>query len=202
MAKLIRLAEPWRKPFRELLDASPTFGPLVTGVLDLNIGRLEVWVPDAIESVPLQNLRRDPFYPEEDFGQSEATDRYFEEYLGKDPQKFLIADTRRTTAESSIRGNPKVPWFTCDSPSTPGKVNTCVYGTGAEFSEQALDDLLAEANQFPRTVVLTSLPAGVALISGCHLAPESPLLTALVHRVEHVLLGVFDETSYMVWSRG
>jgi hypothetical protein len=202
MAKLISLDDSWREPFRESLNSSPIFGPLLAEAFDLNVGRLEAWVPDAIESVPLQNLLRDPFYPGEGFGHSEALCCYLEEYLRKDPERLSITDTRRTTAWTSMWGDPKIPWFTCDSPSIPGELTVCVYVTGAEASEQTFDELLNESNQWPQMLVLTSQSTGMPLISGCHLAPESPLLTALAHRAEHVLLGVFDGTSHIVWSRG
>jgi len=76
-----------------------------------------------------------------------------------------------------------------------------VYLTAADANRQLYPEVERVSSPYPTTIVLTSLPDGLAIRCGGDYAIDSEIIQSLVTRVEHILLGVFDERSMMVWSR-
>lgn len=96
----------------------------------------------------------------------------------------------------------RLSWFFCDSPLKPGQTNVLVLVSGLEGDGEAYADLCSEASVYPQALALLSVPPTMSLKSGDYLSPGSVEEQTLVSRVENILLGASDETSWMTWSRG
>lgn len=199
MAKVLKLEKQWLAQFTESLAASPAIGRLALQAISLTTGQLEVWVPDVMASLPPQELQQDYLQYEESFGVDEAIYSYFDQHLRNERNKLAIADTHRSVVGEQEK--IEVSWFLLNPPSQPERIQVCAYISGSDASPGAYDSFLNEASPYPKTIVLTSLDPKFTLSSGDYLSSESPVLKSLMLNVEHILLGVFDERSFMIWTR-
>ncbi len=191
MAKLLDLDTSWLMLFRENLDGGFALGRLVAQAVDFDKGTLRVFVPEDMGSLAPQRLRHSLIGLDESFDVFAPVCQYFDQFCAGDPSKLVIADTYRKSVEPGERID--VPWFLLYSPDKGGSLQVCAFLRGDQVNPESDGDLLNEASNYP--------PANVVLKSGDYLAPTSPIPAILIRNVEHVLIGVFDDTSYMVWSR-
>lgn len=198
MVKQLQLDQKWFGPFIDLLNAAPTFGPLMVNSGLLQSGRLETWVPAEVDALPSQDLGSDFFYGQP-FDPWNNLCECFNRHLAKGPNQLIIADTRSRAMPLNM--GPNLSSFTCQSPHNYREHQVCLYLTSRTSSGAAFDDLTAFAGWYPRMFTLTSVPAHDDLSLNESVTLDSPSLADLVLRAEQVLAGVFDERSYILWTR-
>lgn len=201
MAKHLPLDESWWTPFNDLLGASPTFGPLAIDSEMLGKGTLQAWVPEGMNSLPSRNLLSDIDY-QESFGVWESLVQSFSCHLEQGARRLIIADTRNSQPLFPAKWETlELSWFICQSLRASTASNACLYLTERQNAEEKFDHLMSFAGGYPTVITLTSLPPDTTITPGDYLALDAPVLASLVARIERIFVGIFDERSYMVWSR-
>jgi len=197
-AKQLPLDDSWLSVFHgELVRNFPVW-QLAEPHVDLGSGRLSVWVPEHMNSLPPQKLRQS-LNPQEDFGEWETMCAFFDQHLRNDPSRLIIADTYNSLQDIRFADRMEVPWFSVEAASSEQWPRVCAYITGAQTNVTAYDNLLNSACSYPQTLILTS--GNEVPHSGQHFAVDSKILQAFGQRVEHIMIGVFDACSMMIWSR-
>ncbi len=91
-------------------------------------------------------------------------------------------------------GDPALTWdqfFLFDS-------EVYLYLGRRDASVDRIHDAISEASEYPFLAILTSVPPGEPPKQG--VASEA-CLEALADRTQHLIVGAYDEESYVVWSR-
>jgi hypothetical protein len=180
--------------FRERLRGSLGLGPY----LEQHIagGSLWVWAPEVSTPIDLGRLNEDIFYPASTDLESTLTNALLRHFK-TDPSAVLVADTAYRLEH--VRPD-SLQWFSLDSFHDPGQRRICAFLTGAAADEKAVEELVAVASPYPTTLVFTSLTHAADLTRGVYLDPRNAVLQDLVQAVKHVLVGVFDERTMLIWS--
>lgn len=192
--------------FRETVKGGMTMGHLIAGEDWLENGMLRVWVPGSVSSVLPENLRYDLFNSRDEivFGHNQVLPelhRVFDRHLSASPAALVVADTYYRVSRPQRPKGKQLSWFSTNDPRGGTERNICVYVQDDRASAAVYDEILRDAHQYTTVAVLTKLTGGTSIEPGQHLDPQSATLQGLLQNVEHVVIGVFDEMSFMLWSR-
>lgn len=199
MARTLSLDVSVLGTFRDLLRGSLGLGSYLVDRLD--DGELSVWVPEGVTVVEPKRLREDVFYPES-FDIEEVRKETIRRFLNTEPDGLVIADTAYRPTDPTPDYFREIETFSLAPMYDPGQRRLCVFARGPQLSEAAYDALLRAASPYPTTLTVTSLREGAGLSPGVHLNAQSEVLQAIINRTKGLMVGVFDESSMMVWSKG
>ena len=199
MAKLISLNESFIPEFESMLGGGMIFGSLLIK-RDLGDGSLSAWVSERIGEISPHQLRTDIFWPHP-FKYNQELYVFFDRFFEKNRNGILVADTPLTP---SMPNNQKflkgLEWFSCDGPWKEYKQRITVYVTSQSAEHNRYKNILGVAWHYPTTILLTSLPPDQGLRNEAHYGIDSETIRHLIERVDHIMLGIFDERSMAVWT--
>jgi hypothetical protein len=185
--------------FREFLRGSMCLGRLLEN--RMSGGQFWVWMPDAVTPIDTKRFREDIFYPTP-FDVKPSLKRHLSNFLMSEPNAIVIADTFRDLSEPKPDWFSSLEWFAMRNPLLrSGEVCLCAFLRGDHYNADLLDRLTRSASPYPTTLTLTSLRRSETLQSGMDLALHPEVLQELLDRVCEVMVGVFDESSMLVWTR-
>jgi hypothetical protein len=197
-SKNLALDNSFLPAFKRRLVGSLVMGDLLVDK-PLQDGHLSVWVPHDRGSIRLEDLDNDIFYPS-GFSFVEDLYEFLDNYFVTYPLGLLVAVTSREESwDNSIMGD--LPWFSCDlsdgSPERP--ILAYLSSQNAHHDMYGMVD--SWSARYPKSWVLSSMSNSYEIKSHECYKYSSELVTTIIETIDHILIGVFDETSMMVWSR-
>lgn len=206
MAKLLPLDASYRSLCLKYLSAGQSLGPRLLERVE-KFDRLSVWLPETCTVPPTVDVipHGIPGHSER-FGLREAVETFFDSFFSKREGALVVAETLKWAGDPWPSPNVKmIRWFLFEAPEGSKqrwRDRICVYLTAIEADAPNYDTLLRHANRYPSIIVLTSLKPPDRINSGERLDPTSRRGIDLFDRAEHILIGVCDEMSYIIMSRG
>jgi hypothetical protein len=193
--------------FREMLCGSMVLGRYAIREGLIENGSLRVWVPDAVDAIRPEDIRWDIFYPGPHqparFGMDQAEReaiRLINDHLSRQENALVAADAIQVLSRpEDVPRTVESSWFSCDSMIDKYPSGVCLYLRHGQQSMTACEELLRKMNRYPSSIVLTSVPQEEMPQHTGYVAPET--MRTLIRRTEHILVGAFDEMSYLWWSR-
>ncbi len=202
MAKLLDLPPSYLPSFLDILSGGLTLGQLLYTGDFWQEGSLSVWVPDHLTSLPLSDFQRDPFFPEI-YGLTEPVAPFLKQRLLELPEAWVFGETSYSASYYEELGSDKeaFAWLAVDNPVKPDETDLCVSLHGSQnVTDKQCSRLLDTCDGYPTVVVVSSPTADFAVQSGAPSFVDHETVKTLMFP-QHVLVGVFDEMSLMMWSR-
>lgn len=204
MTKLVELSDSYRPSCTKLLAEGQSLGQRIANEVD-EFDFLGIWLPDTSAAPPPDKLRYDVLFHPEAFGVKDVVAGLLERHLTNEENPIVIAETFVRSPERfpKLEEIP-IRWFSCAAPEEGWDMRDriCVFLTGGDANPAAYEAIRRHRSEYPTVMVLTSLPPHSTIECGERLDPTSQRWNELFNRAMHILLGVCDERSFVVMSRG
>jgi hypothetical protein len=197
MTKLLCLDSTFLEAFRRKLRGGTVLGHVLAqrGLVPCT---LAVWVHESMTSIRPPDLDHDFVDYELPFNIRNELFAVLDAHLRR-PGAIVIADTTRHPSAARPADFQELTWFSCNPAKPVTEPYMCAVLAGPQAGVQAYERLLREASPYTTVLTLTTLPPGMAIRSGDHL--DLAQIDVLLGRVDHILVGAFDERSMILWSR-
>jgi len=203
MAKLLDLPPSYLPSFLDILSGGLTLGQLLYTGNFWQEGSLSVWVPDHLTSLASSDFQTDPFFPEI-YGLTEPVAPFLKQRLSGLTEAWVFGETFYSASYYEKLGTheKELLWFALDRPGKPDDdACLCVSLKGSRgVTEEQCDELLRECSGYPTVLAVSSPTADLPVRKGTAPLIDHETLKSSI-RPQHVLVGVFDEMSLMMWSR-
>jgi hypothetical protein len=162
-------------------------------------GHLRIWVPPEYAVIDSTQLDYDIFYPNKISFENELYE-FLDSYFSNTPHGLLIAASPREPQwDNSILGD--TAWFSTDSSRNSSDKSIMLYLKSEKADHNMYNQLKRWSSSYQSAWALSSMTNGPEINTGKYYDINSNEIQTIIKTVDHILLGVFDERSMMVWSK-
>jgi hypothetical protein len=198
-----------RPAFQELLSSGLSIGKLLAKISASNEGILSALLPQKIGSVSpttnlrysLSSLRPDDVALYDDFEPREALFTLFNYHSRETEGGMIMAETYLSPEQAKHGWPEEILWFCIPEQTTPGSSGYICAAVKGLPRRSNYEELMRRASPFPSVLALIAGSKETdRLTSGSTLSTEA--LQLLLADVRHIIVGAFDEESFLAWSKG